>query len=450
MTIKTPAEIKAKFETGKTPTYQDFVDLIDSHLSDLLGDFPNPLPAVDGSALLNIGSALPDPLPARDGSQLTNINPQEYNLPAGMPVPSYATANTFVLTGDYTVGAATVANRVFLIGRRLELTIAGVLTYTEVLAAAFAAGITTVTLLDAMASSQLTAVKAGVIRPVNNGGAVSQGVLNVTTEAYGTNNTRLATTAFVQQAGTRGALAGLGLSTAGASTTMSIAAGTCRDSTNTDWMSLNAFSKSTTAWGLGTATGGLDTGTIANSTWYHFFVIKRPDTGVVDVIISLSPTAPTLPANYTLFRRIGSGKTNGSGQWTAFTQDGDYFIWAASVLDISANNPGTAAVTRTLVSVPTGVNVEAHFQGILNNSGASGAVCYFSDLAQNDEVPDYASFTDLCAAGTAADQVRTAASRLRVRTNTSAQIRSRLHYSDANITLYIRTLGWYDTRGRNA
>src|SRR3990172_2762681 len=121
MAIKTPAELKAKFETGKTPTYQDFVDVVDSELHKLLGNFPNPLPAVDGSQLLNIGAALPDPLPALDGSQLYNINPQEYNIPGNMPVPSYATAVSFVLNGDWTVSASEAADRVFLIGRRIRL-----------------------------------------------------------------------------------------------------------------------------------------------------------------------------------------------------------------------------------------------------------------------------------------------------------------------------------------
>lgn len=37
---------------------------------------------------------------------------------------------------------------------------------------------------------------------------------------------------------------------------------------------------------------------------------------------------------------------------------------------------------------------------------------------------------------------------LRVRANTSGQIRSRLSASDANTVLYIATLGWIDTRGR--
>ena len=125
MSVKTIADLKARFETGDTPTGQDFIDFLDSFLHGGLGNFPNPLPAVSGEDLTNIGGALPDPLPARDGSALTNINPKEYNVPGSMPVPSYATANTFVLSGDFTVGATDVNNRIFLIGRRLRVQIGG-------------------------------------------------------------------------------------------------------------------------------------------------------------------------------------------------------------------------------------------------------------------------------------------------------------------------------------
>jgi len=39
---------------------------------------------------------------------------------------------------------------------------------------------------------------------------------------------------------------------------------------------------------------------------------------------------------------------------------------------------------------------------------------------------------------------------LRVRTNTSAQVRSRLNSSAASTVLRCATLGWIDTRGRDA
>src|SRR6185312_14564198 len=104
-----------------------------------------------------------------------------------------------------------------------------------------------------------------------------------------------------------GHLYGLTLSTGGGSATFGIAAGEAADSTAVDLLSLgSAYTKTTAAWSLGSGGGALDTGSIAANNFYHVFLIKRPDTGVVDVLVSLSATAPTLPANYTLFRRIGA------------------------------------------------------------------------------------------------------------------------------------------------
>ena len=50
-------------------------------------------------------------------------------------------------------------------------------------------------------------------------------------------------------------------------------------------------------WAVGTNQGGLDTGAVANDT-YHVWLIRRPDTGVVDVLFSLSATAPTMPVSH--------------------------------------------------------------------------------------------------------------------------------------------------------
>lgn len=86
----------------------------------------------------------------------------------------------------------------------------------------------------------------------------------------------------------RSYLAGCQLSTAGASITMNISAGTAVDKTNSVAMNLAAIAKTTGAWAVGTAQGGLDFGTIANSLWYFWYVMRRPDTGVVDAICSLS------------------------------------------------------------------------------------------------------------------------------------------------------------------
>jgi hypothetical protein len=92
----------------------------------------------------------------------------------------------------------------------------------------------------------------------------------------------------------RSYLAGLTMSTAGGSATMTIAAGQAADSTNVAVMNLAAsLAKTTSAWAVGAANGCLDTGAIANTTWYHFYQIMRSDTGVVDVLCSTSARTAT-------------------------------------------------------------------------------------------------------------------------------------------------------------
>lgn len=250
----------------------------------------------------------------------------------------------------------------------------------------------------------------------------------------------------------RGFIAGLTLSTAGASASFGVAAGEAADSANAVLLQLAAaVTKTTGAWAVGSGTGGLDTGAIAASTWYHAHLIRRPDTGVVDVLVSLSASAPTMPANYTQSRRIGSMKTNGSSQWTKFIQDGDYFVWDAAVTDVNAANPGTAAVSRT-ISVPTGINVRAQLRcavQVLSVSTAVNSALLVSDLAITDAAPTFGSSGVTAVAGRQAADNYGAVETI-VRTNTSAQVRSRLSASDASVSLFMSTAGWYDTRGRDA
>lgn len=243
----------------------------------------------------------------------------------------------------------------------------------------------------------------------------------------------------------RGFLAGFTMSTAGASATMTVGDGSATDSTNTYNLKLLASTaKTTAAWAVGSAVGGLDTGAIANNTWYHFYAIKRVDTGVVDVIFSLSATAPTLPANYTLYRRIGAGKTNGSAQWIKFIQDGDFFQWVAPPTD-STTLP-SAATLRTL-SVPSGVRVIARIAFQSTNSGGIVGQTRHWDPALAASVPF--SFIGSIRAFVNSAVAQTDEGTLDVMTNTSAQI-----YNDGdsvNLSAYtLVTSAWFDPRGRNA
>ncbi|MBF8177652.1 hypothetical protein [Herminiimonas contaminans] len=241
----------------------------------------------------------------------------------------------------------------------------------------------------------------------------------------------------------RGHISGLMLSTAGSSATMSISAGQATDSGGVALMKLlSAISKTTSAWAVGSGNGGLDAGTIANNTWYHFYEIMRADTGVVDVNFSLSGSAPTLPANYTNFRRIGSGKTNGSGQWNRFTQNGDVFEWADPVQDVSVVNQGATSVTYAL-SVPPAVVTRANILAYAQTSGGSSNV-YIRPLTATDAVASTATNVNLRDPTTG----NGVTGELTITTNTSSQIAVRA--SGAVSDFKINTKGWIDRRGRDA
>ena len=242
----------------------------------------------------------------------------------------------------------------------------------------------------------------------------------------------------------RGYISGLTLSTVGSSATMSISAGQATDSTNTVMMSVSAIAKTTSSWAVGTAAGGLDTGAIANSTWYHFYAIRRPDTGITDVCLSLSASAPTfgaaIPAAYTQYRRIGSGKTNVSGQWILFSQNGNLFTLATAVEDINVTNAGSTAVTRTLSSVPTGVQVLVNVM-IKATSGVGSLYVTLTDLSGNDVSPtSYAQ----CTAVFGSFIGETSAS---VQTNATAQIRTRQSGTSAGDNFAVLTVSYIDNRG---
>ena len=247
----------------------------------------------------------------------------------------------------------------------------------------------------------------------------------------------------------RSYLAGMTLSTAGSSSSFGIAAGVAVDSTNVDAMTLAAaYTKTTAAWAVGSGNGSLDAGTIANSTWYHVHQIKRPDTGVVDVLISLSATAPTLPTNYTLARRIGSMKTNGSAQWIKFSQNGDEFLWDA-VNGPDVNFGGTTAVQSGVVNVPTGVKVNALLSAgaIAPGSGAAGqgrAWLFSPDVNLAAVVAGVANFNVGVFTSALGSQTWQP---LSIRTNTSALV-----YASIEITsmfLQVTATGWIDRRGRD-
>lgn len=222
-----------------------------------------------------------------------------------------------------------------------------------------------------------------------------------------------------------------------------IAVGLATDGENTTTLRLNTalIKQLDVNWAVGTNAGFLDTGAVGNNT-YHIYLIQRADTGVVDVLASLSATAPTMPASYVAKRRIGSIMREGAIN-VPFIQVGNYFRRTTGAT-AAAGNPGTAAVTVTHL-VPTGITVMVQYNMHIIQSTAQEVALYASELSSTDSAPSVsgAIFSLITGAGAAAG---TGAGQLTTLTNTSGQTRYRLTFSDASTAVRWITTGWFDTR----
>ena len=143
---------------------------------------------------------------------------------------------------------------------------------------------------------------------------------------------------------------------------------------------------------LGTGTsgaGGIDTGTVAASTWYYVWAIAKPD-GTKSAVLSTSSTSPTMPSGYTLKARVGTVRTDGSSALYRTLQYGQraYYVPTASTNTLgypqitsgtagSGATTGSASPTYVTVSVSTFVPPTASEIGIV----AQGAGISVSQLS---------------------------------------------------------------------
>lgn len=242
----------------------------------------------------------------------------------------------------------------------------------------------------------------------------------------------------VPNAAPYGFIGGLTLSTAGSSGTFGIAAGSATNSSGTQIISLpSAITKTTGSFTAGTGNGSLDTGSIANTTWYHAFVISGPGKAT-DGLTSLSAT-PALPSGYTIYRRAGSMLTDGSAHWVAFSQFGNDFLWSVAVND--CNQVVTTTPSLITLTTPLGVKTFARMNGFL------GAAAVGSSALINS--PDQTAVAVASPTGNfnmfynPTNQFQ--ATNFQIRTNTSSQVRA---VADAQSpTVVLTTYGWVDLRG---
>lgn len=218
-------------------------------------------------------------------------------------------------------------------------------------------------------------------------------------------------------------------------------AGFCWDSALTVKITNTAMTKRLDAsWVSGTNQGGLDTGNKAVSTYYHCFAIAKTD-GTSDFLFSTSATTPTMPSGYTYKRRIGSIRTDASGNIMGFVQVKDNFYYKTPFLDVSVTNLGTSATIYT-------IGAPAYTTAIINSriSHASGGQFVYVSSPSVDDLAPSSTVSPLSNIYSPSSGVSGFA-QLYVYVGVNCQIRARS--TATNTTFYNATVGWIDKRGVN-
>jgi len=136
--------------------------------------------------------------------------------------------------------------------------------------------------------------------------------------------------------------------------TLTVASGACSNSDNTnDILISDAITINAATNGL----NGLDTGALANTTWYYVYAIgSSTNSQPSGCILSTSSSAPTLPFEYDIYRRIGEVRTNGSAQFLLFYQIGNngerIYYWDAIVSSGVSVGSATFAAASLSSAVP--------------------------------------------------------------------------------------------------
>lgn len=234
-------------------------------------------------------------------------------------------------------------------------------------------------------------------------------------------------------------------------------AGECRDSTNAVNITCPAMAgkRIDAGWTAGAAGGLRNSGAALADVTYHLYAVMTA-AGVVDYYAHTSLVVATVltalqaeagGASYVYARRVDSWNRV-AGALQLKVRDGDNVVFLAGTLDITTNNPGTSAVTDDLPSMPDGLQVIADLILAYDFNNTADGTCLITDLAATDVAPVAGTATQgqvICPTNAGSAFI---AAPVRVRTNTTKQIRYRASASAAGMDIRVTARGYTDTRGR--
>ena len=174
-------------------------------------------------------------------------------------------------------------------------------------------------------------------------------------------------------------------------TTMTVTAGRCSNTTNANDISVGLpINVAATQTGISseagtgnvtintavTGAGGLDTGAMANDTFYAVYAIGDSyGNNAGSALISADLTSPLLPSGYDMYFRIGYIKSSGAAAILAFRQDGcglDRWMWydAPIATDITAGSSATYAAVDCSAGLPSATATMARFYCLFTPTAA--------------------------------------------------------------------------------
>lgn len=106
--------------------------------------------------------------------------------------------------------------------------------------------------------------------------------------------------------------------------------------------------------GATTGANGLDTGSLANNTWYYIYIIHTGSAAAG--LISTSATTPTMPAGYIFKYRVGAIKTGGAATFHRITQRGNEAQYTVTAGSVTSTIPIMVSGVNT-ANVPTAIDI---------------------------------------------------------------------------------------------
>jgi hypothetical protein len=186
----------------------------------------------------------------------------------------------------------------------------------------------------------------------------------------------------------------------------------------------------------------MNTGSVQARTWYEVHLIKRVDTGVVDVMFTTTANRATLPTNYTLQRRIGWIRNDATPNNEQFTQVDDYFTFTTQQPDVqnAAVNTNETAVELT---VPPKAIARFRASAVSNTSVNAAWGMVFLEVVEGAVTP--AGTTGILSLG-GHDFAAWHAGHFELRVSSTSTIEHDGSTTTGAPTFSISTYGWIDHR----